>query len=170
MTGFDLETDRPGIWRRLLARVYGRLIGLRLWLYRTGVLKRFRLPARVVSVGNLTVGGTGKTPAAIFIARSLQARGFKVAVLSRGYKAARRGQVNVVSDGREVLLGPSQAGDEACLMARALPGVPVLSGRNRAALGRYAVERFGTGVLVLDDGFQHLPLERDVDLLLLDAR
>ncbi len=166
----DLYAPNPRAWLRLLSRLYGGLAVLRLALHRRGWLKSKPLPARVISVGNLTVGGTGKTPTVIMIAGSLFERGRRVAVLSRGYRGSSREPVNVVSDGREIFLGPSQAGDEAYLMAEALPGVPVLTGRDRWLAGRRAVDDFGAEVLVLDDGFQHLGLKRDVNLLLLDGR
>jgi len=167
--GRNLHSPEPALWRRALARIYGAAVDFRLGLYSRGVIPAKSLPARVISVGNLTVGGTGKTPAAVFIARALQARGRRVAVLSRGYRGRSRKPVNLVSDGRDILLGPEQAGDEPYLMAKALPGVPVLTGRNRWILGRYALDRFQTEFFVLDDGFQHLGLVRDVNLLLLDA-
>lgn len=164
----DLYDDSPGLWRRLLARLFGAAAAVRLWLYRSGLFKSQEMDARVVSVGNLVVGGTGKTPAVIMIARVLKEKGFRPAVLTRGYRGEKPEAVNVVSDGENVLLGPSQAGDEAVLMARALPGIPVLAGRDRRRLGRAAVSRFEADVLVLDDGFQHLAVRRDVNLLLLD--
>jgi tetraacyldisaccharide 4'-kinase len=165
----DLYTKNPGWWRRGLARVYGLAVGLRLWLYEAGLLKSRSLPAWVISVGNLTVGGTGKTPTVLLIARALAARQWRVAVLSRGYRGRYQDAVNLVSDGMHLLLGPSQAGDEAFLLAKSLPGVPVLVGRDRWLLGRYAVEKLRSQVLILDDGFQHLGLNRDVNLLLLDT-
>jgi len=164
-----LHSPEPVLWRRSLARVYGAAVDFRLGLYNRGIIPSKSLPARVISVGNLTVGGTGKTPAAVFIARQLQARGRRVAVLSRGYRGRSRKPVNVVADGRDILLGPEQAGDEPYLMARALPGVPVLTGRDRWVMGQYALDCFQTEIFVLDDGFQHLKLVRDLNLLLLDA-
>ena len=134
------------------------------WLYRKGVLAKYHsiashperqehVPAVVISLGNITVGGTGKTPTACMLARRLQAQGWRVALLNRGYRSQReQGGAAVMSDGQHVLLTAEEGGDEACLMARSLPGVPVLVGRHRAAGGRLAVERFGTQVLLLDDG------------------
>ena len=165
----ELEKDSPSRWQHVLAWVYGLLVKFRHWLYHSKILESKSLPVPVVSIGNLTVGGTGKTPAVILIAGILRDKGVRTAVLSRGYKGRGQERVNVVSDGREVLLGPSQAGDEAYLMAQNLPGVPVLSGRDRYSLSRYAIEHFNTEALVLDDGFQHLRLARDLNLLLLDA-
>ncbi|HEY7723853.1 MAG TPA: tetraacyldisaccharide 4'-kinase [Anaeromyxobacteraceae bacterium] len=141
---------------------------LRAGLYRAGLLAAERAGAPVISVGNLAVGGAGKTPAAIAVARRLQSRGRRVAVLSRGYRATRR-EARVVSDGRRVLLGAADAGDEPLLLARRLPGAAVLCGPRRAPLARRAVEALGADALVLDDGFQHRALWRDLDLVVLDA-
>lgn len=144
------------------------------WLHRRvyewGLRGRVRLDARVVSVGNLAVGGSAKTPLAAFLARSLQRRGLRVALLSRGVGGSRARQSNVVSDGDRVLLGAAEAGDEPVLLAAKTPGVPVLAGVDRVALGRHAISAFGAQVLVLDDGFQHHRLARDLDLVCLDAR
>lgn len=137
--------------------------------YRRGWLPRVRLPARVVSVGNLTVGGSAKTPLVAWLARQLRARGHKVAVLSRGVGGTRQRAINVVSDGKRVLSTPDEVGDEPLWIAGASPGVPVLAGRNRAALGLRALAVFGSEVLLLDDGFQHHRLVRDVDLVCVDA-
>ncbi|MFH1090093.1 MAG: tetraacyldisaccharide 4'-kinase, partial [Pseudomonadota bacterium] len=123
--GLDLYTFKPGLWRRFLAGVYGLAIGFRLRLKRMGWLRARRLPAWVISVGNLTVGGAGKTPAVKLLAEWLKDSGYRVAVLSRGYRREDRESINVVSDGTDLLLGPRQAGDEPYLLARSLPGVPV---------------------------------------------
>jgi len=165
-----LYSDHPGLWRRLTASLYGAAIGLRLELYRSGRFKAYELAARVISVGNLAVGGTGKTPAVIYIAKRLHAMGIRTAVLSRGYHGSARGSVNIVSDGEKILLSPRQAGDEAYLIAESAPGVVVLTGKNRLYLGHYALDHFDSQVFILDDAFQHLKLKRDVNLLLLDAR
>jgi tetraacyldisaccharide 4'-kinase len=140
------------------------------WVYDAGLRPRVRLDARVVSVGNLAVGGSAKTPVAAFLARELRARGRKVALLSRGVGGRRAREVNVVSDGERLLATPADVGDEPCLLAASAPGVPVLAGVRRVALGLRAIAAFGAEVLVLDDGFQHHPLARDLDLVCLDAR
>ena len=149
----DLYTETPGLWRILLAKVYGLAVRLRLWLISLGVIKQQSLSVRVISVGNLVVGGTGKTPTVLYIARMLTNRGIKTAILSRGYRGENPKDVNMVSDEQEVLMSPDQAGDEAYWLAANLPGIPVLTGRYRYALGRVAIERFGAQVLILDDGF-----------------
>ena len=139
-------------------------------VYDLGIRRRVRLRACVVSIGNLTVGGSGKTPLAGWIAAELRERGHRVAVLSRGVGGVRGSAVNVVSDGEQVLLGPAEVGDEPVWLAACLRGVPVLAGRNRVALGLRAAAMFGAEVILLDDGFQHHRLARDVDLVCVDAR
>jgi tetraacyldisaccharide 4'-kinase len=129
---------------------------------------RRRLARPVVSVGNLSVGGSGKTPVAALVARLLLEAGHRPTVLSRGYaRAAASDGVTVVSDGRQILADVDHAGDEPLMLARQLPGVPVLVAGDRYLAGRLAEAHFGCTVHVLDDGFQHFELERDVDLVLL---
>ncbi len=142
--------------------------GARSAALRAGLLTVHRAAVPVISVGNLAVGGAGKTPVAIAIAERLEARGRVVALLSRGYRASRT-DARVVSDGRSVLLSAAEGGDEPVLVARRLPGVRVLCGPKRARLARLAVERLGADALVLDDGFQHRALARDLDVVVLDA-
>jgi tetraacyldisaccharide 4'-kinase len=120
-------------------------------------------------VGNLTVGGTGKTPIVILLAQWLQAEGQRVAVLSRGYKRTNGAVHLLVSDGTTILAGPSEAGDEPFLIARRCPKAIVAVGADRAALGRWVLAQHAVDCMILDDGFQHLALRRDVDLVLLDA-
>lgn len=124
--------------------------------------------AAVISVGNLAVGGAGKTPVTLAIATRLAARGRRVAVLSRGYGAI-RADARLVADGERVLLTAEQGGDEPVLLARRLPGVLVLCGPRRAELAATATSRHGANALLLDDGFQHRALARDLDVVVLDA-
>ena len=133
-----------------------------------GLLAVTRAGVPVVSIGNLAVGGAGKTPAAIAVGRRLLARGRRVAVLSRGYGAART-DPRVVSDGTRLLLGAEEGGDEPVLVASRLPGAAVLCGPRRAELARAAVSQHGADALLLDDGFQHRALARDLDVVVLDA-
>lgn len=137
--------------------------------YRLGLLKRTRLACKVICVGNLTVGGTGKTTTVRALARKLMAMGLKVAVLSYGYRSDHDGPPSVVSDGNEILMTPREAGDEAVLLAKDLPGAPVIIGPRRVESGRLAVERFGVDVILMDDGFQYWRLRKDLEILLLDA-
>jgi tetraacyldisaccharide 4'-kinase len=132
--------------------------------------RRKRLHQPVVSVGNLRVGGSGKTPFVEYVARLLAAAGERPAVLSRGYgrRVAEDG-VTVVSDPERVLATVDRAGDEPLMLARHLPGIPVLVCADRHQAGALAERRFGATVHVLDDGFQHMTLDRDVDLLLVGA-
>ena len=141
------------------------IVSIRNRLYAAGVFKARRLPCRVISVGNITVGGTGKTPAVIAIAKHLQQQNIRVAILLRGYKRASRERVTIVSDGDRVCATLKESGDEAYMLARHLNGVPIVVGRRRYEAGRVALERFDVDVLLLDDGFQHRQLARDVDIL-----
>jgi tetraacyldisaccharide 4'-kinase len=156
--------------RQLLGSAFGALASLRVAAYRRGLLPRARLAGPVVSVGNLGVGGSGKTPVVVRVAEILRDAGEPVSVLSRGYGGSFRGDALVVSDGSTVLAGATEAGDEPVMLARALPGVVVAVGPRRDAVGRAVEARFGRRVHVLDDGFQHLRLERDLDLVCLDVR
>lgn len=131
--------------------------------------KQAKLPAKVISLGNITVGGTGKTPMACFLARYLQQQGFRTALLNRGYRSEKEDQAAIMSDGEHILLTPAVGGDEACLMARSLPGIPVLVGRKRSRSGQLAVDMFQSQILLLDDGFQHWQLYRDLDIVLIDG-
>lgn len=153
-----------------LSRLYGFIVRSRVRLYDSGVMKAKRLPCLVVSVGNITVGGTGKTPFTIHLAAELNAMGFRVAILSRGYKGGFEKHGGIVSDGHSLLLEPHQAGDEPYLMASLLTGVPVVVGADRYTSGCLAIERFHPDLILLDDGFQHIQLHRDLNLLLLDTR
>lgn len=150
-----------------VSAVYGAAMNLRARGYATGWFSGRKLDCRVISVGNLTLGGTGKTPMTLWLASSLRERGFRPAILSRGYKGNATG-VGIVSEGAGPLMTPAEAGDEPVMMAERLPGVPVLVGSDRYASGRVAIQKFGCDVAVLDDGFQHLALERDCNILLLD--
>jgi len=153
---------------RVASWIYGLAVLGRLGLYRSGLLRRIRLPAPVISVGNIVVGGTGKTPFVIMLARELKDRGLRPAVVTRGYRGKREGKTVVVSDGATIEGGYPEFGDEAVLIARKLPGVPVVMARDRAEGCRVAIREFGAQVILLDDGFQHLRVERDLDIVLLD--
>ena len=132
-------------------------------------VKKDILPGFVVSLGNLTVGGTGKTPAVAMLAEWAVEQGFKPAILSRGYGARSRQKALEVSDGKTVLATPSKAGDEPYLLAKKLKAVPVLISKDRVHAGLLAHHKHGTNFFILDDGFQHVKLHRDLDLVLLDA-
>jgi tetraacyldisaccharide 4'-kinase len=152
----------------LLSLPYGGAVRLRVLLYSLGLLNPKHLPCPVISVGNITVGGTGKTPLVMAIARELTNRGIPVAILSRGYKG-KKISVPLVSDGQIVSLSPEDSGDEPFLMAKTLKNIPILIGKNRFVNGQMALQRFGVRGLVLDDGYQHLRLHRDLNILLIDS-
>lgn len=145
--------------------LYGLIVSIRNRLYAVGVFKARTLPCRVISVGNIVVGGTGKTPAVITLAKHLQKEKMRVAILLRGYKRQSREKVTIVSDGERVCASLKESGDEAYMMARHLNGIPIVVSSQRYQAGRVALEHFGVDVLLLDDGFQHRQLARDVDIL-----
>ena len=145
--------------------LYAAGVSVRNLLYAIGVFKARSLPCRVISVGNIVVGGTGKTPAVITIAKYLQKEGKRVAILLRGYKRHVREEITIVSDGKKVCASPTESGDEAHMMVRHLSGIPIIAGKSRYLTGQVALERFNVDVLLLDDGFQHRQLARDVDIL-----
>ncbi len=153
----------------LLTFPYQFVVCVRLWLYKHGWRTSHRLPRPVVSVGNLTVGGTGKTPMTMWVGQYLAARGKTVAILSRGYRRHSREKFLIVSNGNEILVGPGEAGDEPFLMATRCPGVIVAVGANRYQLGCWVLDQLAVDCFVLDDGFQHMSLHRDLNLLLVDA-
>jgi tetraacyldisaccharide 4'-kinase len=148
---------------------YRGLLGAREWLYERGVLASRAVGCPVVSVGNLTVGGTGKTPAVELAAQTLTDLGHRPAVVSRGYRRQSRG-VQIVADTASIRVDPEEAGDEPFLLARRLPGVPVVVGTNRYEAARLARERFGVTAVVLDDGFQHRTLAKDLEIVMIRAR
>jgi tetraacyldisaccharide 4'-kinase len=152
-----------------ISLAYGAGQKLREFAYRQRVLPSHRLPCKVVCVGNITVGGTGKTPMTMYVAQKIKQLGYQVAVVSRGYGGRAESRGGIVSDGQSIRMGPERAGDEPCLIACGLKDVPVLVGKNRYASGMLALKHFQPDVIVLDDGFQHLRLQRDIDLVLLDC-
>jgi tetraacyldisaccharide 4'-kinase len=153
-----------------LGALYGAAAAARVSAYRRGWLAQARLAGPVISVGNLSVGGSGKTPVVALVAGMLRDAGHPVAVLSRGYGGSYRGDSLVVADGERVCAAPGEAGDEPVMLARSLPGIVVAVGRRRDRVGHAVEARFGPRVHVLDDGFQHLRLGRDLDLVCASAR
>jgi tetraacyldisaccharide 4'-kinase len=153
----------------LLSRGYLGLTTVRTWLYRTGLRRPTAVGCPVISIGNLTVGGTGKTPAVEMAVRTLTRLGYAPVVVSRGYRRRSRG-VQVVADAASIRLEPEEAGDEPFLLARRLPGIPVVVGANRAEAIRAAQDRFGITAAVLDDGFQHRTVEKDLEIVMARAR
>ena len=176
---------RSLIWcLKQLSRIYLGIVQLRLWLYAKGIFRHNTLGCQVVSIGNLTVGGTGKTPVVEVFARELQKEGRRVAVLSRGYKKVepkfleklldrilfrdKRRPPRVVSDGKELLLDSAMSGDEPYMLASNLPNVAVLVDKDRVKSGRYAINKLGCDTLVLDDGFQYMGLKHHLEIVLVD--
>jgi tetraacyldisaccharide 4'-kinase len=152
----------------LLSLPYGWAVRLRSLFYSLKLLRTKTLPCPVISVGNITVGGTGKTPLVMTLAKGLRDRGIFVAILSRGYKRTKTSEP-VVSDGKNLFLSAEESGDEPFLMAQVCKGIPVLVGKDRFENGRVALQQFGMRGLLLDDGYQYLPLYRVLDILLIDS-
>ncbi len=170
---------------RQLSRVYSWVMNVRLALYEHRMLRSKTLGCQVISIGNLTVGGTGKTPVVEVFARALQRNGRRVAILSRGYKKAEtplpekiknlvtfnpptQQPPRIVSDGQRLLLDSAMGGDEPYMLASNLPDVCVLVDKDRVKSGRYAIQKLGCDTLLLDDGFQYLRLQHRVDIVLVD--
>ena len=155
---------------RPMGVVYGAAMQFRNWLYDRGILRVYRLPIPVVSVGNLSVGGTGKTPLVIEIARMLTRRNPKIrlGILCRGYRRNDSARW-VVSDGDTIKMTVAEAGDEPYLIAKRLPGVKVFVGVDRVAVARRALSRYDIDLLILDDAFQHRRICRDVDIVVVDG-
>lgn len=168
----EAQGDRSGSFFVLypLSLIYRLAVQARYALYRWRVLPTRRLPSKVLCIGNLTLGGTGKTPMVEYVAHTLKNAGMRVAVLSRGYRGGKEKGLGLVSDGKSVLLSPRESGDEPYLLARHLEGIPVLVGHSRYESGTMACRRFGTEVAILDDGYQHVQLHRDMNIVLVDGR
>lgn len=155
----------------ILAGTYSMGLAGYLFAERIGLRRRGRVPVPVISIGNLTVGGTGKTPMAQRMARHFQDAGRRVVILNRGYRGASESSEAVVSDTEgNVLLPAFEAGDEASVLAESLPGVPVIVGKDRRRSARIALERFQPDLMLLDDALQYWQLHRDLDIVLVDAR
>ncbi|MBP1589341.1 MAG: tetraacyldisaccharide 4'-kinase [Kiritimatiellae bacterium] len=168
-----------------LSRLYRWIMSVRLWAYEKRILRPKILGCQVISIGNLTVGGTGKTPVVEVFARALQQNGRRVAILSRGYKSVSQPSSErwkrfltfntpqvvpprVVSDGHRILLDSGQGGDEPYMLATNLPDVCVIVDKDRVKGGRYAIQKLGCDTLILDDGFQYLRLQHRLDIVLVD--
>jgi len=167
------EERTPGYANLLLfplSFLYEMAVRIRNYLYDRGHLPTYRLPCPVISIGNLTVGGTGKTPLTVMVARIVKEAGYLPAIISRGYKGKGEKGVNIVAAEEEILLPPSVAGDEPALMASKLRGIPVLTGHDRVKVGEIAVKTFSPDCLICDDTFQHRRLHRDLDILLIRAK
>lgn len=168
---------------RIFSYLFYGIVKLRIFLYQKRVFRHKTLGCLIVVVGNLTLGGTGKTPVVERFARTLQAKGRKVAILSRGYMSKKEPLLKkywrllthrsdhpprIVSDGKNIHLDSENAGDEPYMLAKNLPGVVVLVDKNRVKAGAFAIKRFQVDTLILDDGFQYLPMKGQMNLLLID--
>ena len=149
---------------------YGIASGMKNLLYDKKILKPKIVPAKVISIGNVTTGGVGKTPVVAELAKYFIAKGEKVAIVSRGYGGALSNkQINVISDGKKTFYNASQAGDEPYWLATNVEGGIVITSKNRVAASQYAISEFGVSRIILDDGFQHRKLHRDLDIILIDS-
>lgn len=153
----------------VLSLLYRAIISLRQTLYQHGFLKSRTLPCRVISVGNITLGGTGKTPFVVSVAGLLSQKQLRPAVVSRGYGRQDESKTLVISDGKAVLTDARIGGDEPVLIGSRLSGIPVVVGSKRYEAAQYAIDRFNPDTVILDDGFQHLGLRRDLDIVLVDS-
>ncbi len=147
---------------------FSGIVRIRESLYKKRIFKSEKLPCTVISIGNITTGGTGKTPMTIYMAELIQDLGLSVAVVSRGYKGRAEKKGGIVSNGKKLYMEAVDAGDEPCMIAARLKGVPVIIGGDRFAAGSMAVKQFNPDVIILDDAFQHLQIQRDINLVLLD--
>ena len=166
------QERRFGRWSLPLAffsLLYDVGVRFRLKAYQRGMFRRKSLPGFVVSVGNITAGGTGKTPAVAMLAKWALNEGHRAAILSKGYGGRYKQDVLEVSDGKRIYADSRVAGDEPVLLARGISGSPVIISKNRYLAGMYAHKKFDSDFFILDDGFQHLGLERNLNLALIDA-
>ena len=180
------DRDQPAAINLLLgllkgvSYVFAAIVSIRYFLYNVGILRRFPLGIQVISIGNVTAGGTGKTPVTEIFARTLAAEGRKVAILSRGYRRKEAPwwvrlftqvvtKPLVVSDGKHVCLDSATGGDEPYMLASNLPGVAVVVDRDRVKAGRYAIKRLGCDTIILDDGFQYQKLKHSIEVVLVDS-
>ena len=157
------------LFGRILSPLYALAMRVRARLYARGVLASTKLCVPVISVGNLTMGGTGKTPMVIYLCRLLSGA-FRPGIVSRGYGGNSRQPLNLVSDGANILRTAPEVGDEPMLLAQSLPGVSVVTSRSRSGGGAYLIGQGLADLLILDDGFQHLAVQRDLNLVLFSAQ
>jgi tetraacyldisaccharide 4'-kinase len=153
----------------VFSKFYKGIVRARQCLYGRGWLATYRLPCLVVAIGNIEVGGTGKTPMTIHLAGLLKDSGLRPVIISRGYRGKGDPAGGVVSDGRSICMDAQTGGDEPYLMASLLDNVPVVIGKDRFAAGWEAIRKFRPDVILLDDAFQHMRLQRDLNILLLDS-
>lgn len=154
---------------RPFSPLYALVMKFRAFLYRKRVFAIHHLPIPVISVGNLTMGGSGKTPFVVYLANFLQQKGFKPAVISRGYRGTSKEPFTIVSDGQSILSDALSSGDEPYLIAHSTHGVVVATGKKRIHPCKKVIESFNCDIILLDDAFQHLAVSRSIDLVLFDV-
>ncbi|MBI5207139.1 MAG: tetraacyldisaccharide 4'-kinase [Candidatus Firestonebacteria bacterium] len=154
----------------LLSILYAIVLKIRESLYNSGYLKTTKIDIPVLSIGNITMGGTGKTSLCISLTRILQNKISDIAILSRGYKSKNKKTWALVSDGNKIMLSPEEAGDEPYLLAKKFPGIKVLIGKNRAFTALIAQCKFNARLIILDDGFQQRKLRAKINIVLIDAK
>jgi len=168
LLGKEIKNKLRLIALRFISYLYYLVVETRLFLYEKKIIKQYHLNIKVISIGNITLGGTGKTPAIIEIANLFQNK--KLAILSRGYKSPYEHKMAMVTDGYEIFLKETEAGDEPYLLAKRLSSIPIIIGKDRIKSAKYTLSRFGTEMILLDDGFQYLPLKRDLDIVLINGK
>ena len=174
--GLILEEEKGPVWidvlratASLAAWLYDKVVSLRNFLFDRGILRIHRLNCPVISVGNLAMGGTGKTPMVAWLASLFSKEGYRVGILSRGYGGVESSGVTVISDGDKIIAEQKISGDEPLMLAKRFPGIPVLCSTRRVKAATAAIEKFNCNALILDDGFQHRYLARDLDIVMLDS-
>jgi len=178
----DFKAKALIILLSILSKIYYLIIKLRLFLYKHGILRKRTFGCLTISIGNITVGGTGKTPIVEILAKALKESGRKVAILSHGYKKKEapilkrlypknlfKSSFSVVADDESIILNSREAGDEPYMLAKNLPETVVIIGKNRVKSAEHAVSKFGVDTIILDDGFQYLSLDRKFDIVLIDT-
>jgi len=160
---------RGGITSSFLSFIYRCLVAVRKIFYETKILSTKSLKCKVISIGNITVGGSGKTPTVEYLSNLLQSKGYKVGIISRGYKRKSKSTL-IVTDGRKKPESWEQVGDEPFLLAHKLDNIPIVVGSSKYESGSMIIERFKPDVILIDDGFQHLSLNRDLDIVLVNSK
>ena len=158
-----------GITSFFLSFIYGRLVTIRNFFYEAKIFSTKSLKCKVISIGNITVGGSGKTPTVEYISNLLQSKGHKVGIISRGYKRKSKATL-IVTDGRNKPESWEHVGDEPFLLAHKLDNIPIVVGSSKYESGSMIMERFKPDVILIDDGFQHLSLNRDLDIVLVNSK
>ena len=158
-----------GVISSFLSLIYESLVAIRNFFYETNILSTKSLNCKVISIGNITVGGSGKTPTVEYLSNLLQSKGHKVGIISRGYKRKSKSTL-VVTDGKKKPESWEHVGDEPFLLAHKLENIPIVVGTSRYKAGSMMIEKFQPDVILIDDGFQHLSLHRDLDIVLVNSK